>query len=165
MLNEFACGVKHRIRFTAALYDKRATTGRASEVPMQASTLVSLRANAVLIALCVAASDAAWLAICGCAGNPNAIQAPLTRMATLLSAAFIVIAVRRIAKLSFDAARASRRIAWAQDAAHRLVIARPSSDDWLVQLHVELHPSASRRSVAHACSHAAAACRVPRDRA
>jgi hypothetical protein len=132
---------------------------------MQASTLVSLRANAVLMALCVAVSDAAWLAVCGCAGNPNAIQSPFARLATLVSAAFIAIAVRRIARIAFDTARTSRRIAWAQDTGQRLVIARPSSNDWLVQLHVELHPSASRRSIAHACSHAAPACRVPRDRA
>ncbi|WP_157055929.1 hypothetical protein [Candidatus Burkholderia verschuerenii] len=78
---------------------------------MQASTLISLRANAVLIALCVAASDAAWLAICGCSGHPHALESPMVRIAILSSAAFVLIAVRRLAKLAFDAARATRRIA------------------------------------------------------
>jgi hypothetical protein len=122
-------------------------------MPMQASTLSSLRAHVVLIALCVAASDAAWLAICGCAGHPNALEYPATRLATLVSAAVIVIAVRRIARISFDAARASR------------CIGCPSSRDWLVQLHVELHPSVSRSNAAHVCPNGARACRVPRDRA
>jgi hypothetical protein len=132
---------------------------------MQASILISLRANAVLIALCVAASDAAWLAICGCSGHANALESPMVRAAILVSAAFVLIAVRRVAKLAFDAARASRRIAPSRDCAERLVIAEPSSHDWLVQLHVELHPTRSRCSVAQSCARAVASCRVPRDRA
>ncbi|SAK79995.1 hypothetical protein AWB76_05379 [Caballeronia temeraria] len=129
---------------------------------MRASTLVSLRTNAVLIALCVAASDAAWFTVCGCAGHIHAIESITVRLATLASAAGIVLIVRRIAKLEFDAARAASRIAWTAD---RLVIDGTSPGDWLVQLHVELHPAGSRLNAAHACPHAAASCRVPRGRA
>jgi hypothetical protein len=132
---------------------------------MRASTVMSLRANAVLIALCVAVSDAAWLAICGCSGHPQALASPVVRLATLASAAAIVIAVRRLARVAFDAARTARRIAPAQEGAERLVIATPSPDDWLVQLHVELHPAQASRSVKHACSCSIASCRVPRGRA
>jgi hypothetical protein len=129
---------------------------------MRASTLVSLRANAVLIALCVAASDAAWLTVCGCAGHAQALDSTAIRLATLLSAAGIVLAVRRIARLAFDAARTARRIAWSSD---KLVIDGTCPGDWLVQLHAELHPTGSRHSAAHACSRSAASCRVPRGRA
>lgn len=128
---------------------------------MRASTLVSLRAHAVLIASCIAASDAAWLAVCGCCGHVQALESPAVRVAALASAAVIVFLVRRIAKLAFDAARASRRIAWTAD---RIVIAGPCPHDWLVQLHAELHPAVSRQSVAHSCPLAAASCRVPRGR-
>jgi hypothetical protein len=132
---------------------------------MQASTLISLRANAVLIALCVAASDAAWLAICGCSGHPHALESPLVRLATIASAAAIVIAMRRRARLAFDAARATRRIACPHDADDRIVIDRSCSGDWLVQLHVELHPVQARRCVAIACARAVPSCRCPRGRA
>ena len=128
---------------------------------MRASTLVSLRAHAVLIALCIAASDAAWLAVCGCSGHVQALESPAVRIAALASAAAIVILVRHIARLAFDAARTSRRIAWSAD---RIVIAGPCPHDWLVQLHAELHPVVSRRSVADSCPRAAASCRVPRGR-
>ncbi len=84
---------------------------------MQASTLVSLRANAVLIALCVAASDAAWLAICGCSGHPNALESPMVCLAIIASAALVLLAVQRLAKLAFDVARLSRRISPARDGA------------------------------------------------
>jgi hypothetical protein len=131
-------------------------------MPMRASTVVSLRANAVLIALCVAASDAAWLAVCGCTGHVHALETTTMRLATLGSAAGIVFIVRRIAKLEFDAARAARRIAWTSD---RFVIDGTCPGAWLVQLHVELHPDGSRSSAAHACPHAAASSRVPRGRA
>ncbi|SAL61544.1 hypothetical protein AWB74_03120 [Caballeronia arvi] len=128
---------------------------------MRPSTLVCLRANAVLIALCVAASDAAWLAVCGCAGHVQALQTTAIRLATLTSAAGIVLVVRRLARLAFDTARSARRIAWASD---RLVIDGTGPGDWLVQLHAELHPAGSRHS-AHACSRSAACSRVPRGRA
>lgn len=129
---------------------------------MQSSTLVCLRANAVLIALCIAASDAAWLTVCGCAGHVNALESTAVRLATLASAAGIVLVVRHVAKLAFDAARAARRIAWTADT---LVIDGTCPGDWLVQLHVELHPAGSRLSATHACPRAAASCRVPRGRA
>lgn len=129
---------------------------------MRASTFVSLRAHVVLIASCVAASEAAWLAACGCAGHVQALQSLAVRGAMLASAAVIALCVRHIARLAFDAARASRRIAWVAD---RPVIAGPCPHDWLVQLHVELHPAGSRRSAAHACPRAATSCRVPRGRA
>ncbi|SAK72878.1 hypothetical protein AWB75_03928 [Caballeronia catudaia] len=129
---------------------------------MRPSTLVCLRANAVLIALCVAASDAAWLTVCGCAGHVQALQSTAIRLATLTSAAGIVLVVRHFAKLAFDAAHTARRIAWASD---RLVIDGTGPGDWLVQLHAELHPAGSRQSAAHACSRSAACSRVPRDRA
>ncbi|WP_144063411.1 hypothetical protein [Caballeronia insecticola] len=128
---------------------------------MRASTLVSLRAHVVLIAACVATSDAAWLAVCGCAGHAEALQSTTIRAATLASAAAVVFLVRRIAALAFDAARASRHIDWSAD---KLVIANPCPRDWLVQLHVELH-AVSREDMAHACPRAAASCRVPRGRA
>jgi hypothetical protein len=129
---------------------------------MRATTLVCLRAHAVLIAFCVAASDAAWLAVCGCSGHVQALESTAVRVAAFASAAACVILVRHFAKLAFDAARASRRIAWTAD---RLVIAGPCPHDWLVQLHVELHPAVSRQRAAHSCPRAAASCRVPRDRA
>ncbi|WP_321799481.1 hypothetical protein [Caballeronia sp. J97] len=129
---------------------------------MRASTLVSLRANTVLIALCIAASDAAWLTVCGCTGHVHALETTTVRLATLASAAGIVLVVRRVAKLAFDAARAARRIAWAAD---QLVIDGNGPGDWLVQLHVELHPAGLRPGAAHACKCAAASCRVPRGRA
>jgi hypothetical protein len=132
---------------------------------MQPSTLVALRAHAVLFALCVSASDAAWLMACGCAGHPHALEAPLVRLAILLCAAVCVGVVRRLARLAFDAARASRRIAWAHDDTRGLVIAHPASDDWLVQLHVELYPARARRGIAHACSRPAPSGRFPRSRA
>jgi hypothetical protein len=165
-----AASLKRCIRFNEALYDKRAAShvlriAPLPETPMLAPVLVSLRANAVLIALCVGASDAAWLAACGCTGHPQALEAPLVRVAILASAAAFVLIVRRLARLAFDAARASRRIAWSQDHAHRLVIAHPSSDDWLVQLHVELHPARARRQPACATPHAVRNGRVPRGRA
>ncbi|BAN24690.1 putative uncharacterized protein [Caballeronia insecticola] len=115
----------------------------------------------VLIAACVATSDAAWLAVCGCAGHAEALQSTTIRAATLASAAAVVFLVRRIAALAFDAARASRHIDWSAD---KLVIANPCPRDWLVQLHVELH-AVSREDMAHACPRAAASCRVPRGRA
>ncbi|SAK56027.1 hypothetical protein AWB82_02178 [Caballeronia glebae] len=129
---------------------------------MRASTLVSLRANAVLIALCVAASDAAGLAVCAFTGHVNAFESTTARVAALASAAGIVFVVRRVAKAEFDAARAARRIAWAAD---KFVIDGTCPGDWLVQLHVELHPAGSRSSAAHACVPATASCRVPRGRA
>jgi hypothetical protein len=132
---------------------------------MQASTLISLRANAVLIALCVAASDAAWLAICGCSGHPHALESPLVRMAIVASAAAIVIAMRRLARLAFDAARATRQIACPHDAGDRIVIDRSCSHDWLVQLHVELHPVQARDCVSVTCARAMPSCRCPRGRA
>jgi hypothetical protein len=112
-----------------------------------------VRANAVLIAMCVAVSDAAWFTVCGCSGHVQALESTAIRLATLVSAAGIVIVVRRIAKLAFDAARTSRRIAWTSD---RLVIDGTCPGDWLVQLHAELHPAGSRQSAAHACSRSAA---------
>ncbi|BCQ26089.1 hypothetical protein NK8_42730 [Caballeronia sp. NK8] len=129
---------------------------------MRSSTLVCLRANAVLIALCIAASDAAWLTVCGCSGHVHALESTAVRLATLVSAMGIVLVVRRIAKLAFDAARMAHRIGWS---AHELVIDGTSSRDWLVQLHVELHPAGSRLSAAQDCPRAAASCRVPRGRA
>ncbi|SAK68552.1 hypothetical protein AWB77_02750 [Caballeronia fortuita] len=129
---------------------------------MRASTLVSLRANAVLIALCVAASDAAWFTVCGCSGHVHALESTAVRFATLASAAGIVIVVRRIAKLAFDAATSARRIAWTAD---KLVIVGSGPGDWLVQLHAELHPAGSRPGVARICGRASASCRVPRGRA
>jgi len=129
---------------------------------MRSSTLASLRANAVLIAWCIAASDAAWLTVCGCAGHVNALGSTAVRLATLASAAGIVLVVRRIARLAFDADRSARRIAWASD---KLVIDGACPGDWLVQLHVELHPAGSRLSGAQTCPRAAASCRVPRGRA
>jgi hypothetical protein len=129
---------------------------------MQPSTLVSLRAHAVLFALCVSASDAAWLMACGCAGHPHALEAPLVRLAILLCATVSAGVVRRLARLAFDAARASRRIAWTHDGTRGLVIAHPASDDWLVQLHVELHPSRARCDGTQACSHTAHSGRFPR---
>ncbi|SAK89702.1 hypothetical protein [Caballeronia ptereochthonis] len=128
---------------------------------MRASVLVSLRAHVVLIASCVATSDAAWLTACGCAGHAQALESTAVRAATLVSAAAIALIVRRTAKLAFDAARASRRIAWTAD---RLVIAGPCPRDWLVQLHAELHPAVSRQGAAHSCPRSAASCRVPRGR-
>jgi len=53
---------------------------------MRSSTLVSLRANTVLIALCIAASDAAWLTVCGCTGHVHALENTAVRLATLASA-------------------------------------------------------------------------------
>jgi hypothetical protein len=132
-------------------------------MPMRSSTLVSLRANTVLIALCIAASDAAWLTVCGCTGHVHALENTAVRLATLASAVGIVLVVRHIAKLAFDAARTAHRIAWAAD---RLVIDGTSPGDWLVQLHAELHPASSRlNAAARACPRAAASCRVPRGRA
>ncbi|WP_250515738.1 hypothetical protein [Caballeronia sp. INDeC2] len=129
---------------------------------MRSSTLVSLRANAVLIAWCVAASDAAWLTVCGCTGHAHALESITVRLATLVSAAGIVLVVRRIAKLAFDAARMKHRIEWAAD---RIVIDGTCPGDWLVQLHAELHPDGSRPSAAQACPRAAASRKVPRGRA
>ncbi|SAK68761.1 hypothetical protein AWB79_03604 [Caballeronia hypogeia] len=128
---------------------------------MRASTLVSLRAHAVLIALCVAASDAAWLAVCGCTGHVNAIQSNLVRAATLASAVAIVLVVRRAAKLAFAEAHSARRI---RAKTHGIVISSPDARDWLVQLHAELHPAEIRSGAAPSCAQAAASCRVPRGR-
>ena len=122
---------------------------------MQATTLVSLRAHAVLIALCVAASDAAWLAVCGCSGHLYALQSLALRIATLVSAAGAMLVVRRIAKLAFDAAN-SRCAATHQ---------RDDADGWLVQLHLELHPAESRRCGICRCHRAARPARSPRGRA
>ncbi|WP_244816695.1 hypothetical protein [Caballeronia sp. Lep1P3] len=115
---------------------------------MQASTLVSLRAHAVLIALCVAASDAAWLLVCGCSGHVHALQSLAVRMATLASAAGIAIFVRRIAKRAF----------------HR-THAPIGACDWLAQLHLELCPAESRRDGENRCKRAASSGRSPRGRA
>ncbi|SPB16276.1 hypothetical protein NOV72_03476 [Caballeronia novacaledonica] len=128
---------------------------------MRSSTLVALRANTVLIALCIAVSDAAWLTVCGCSGHVHALEHTAMRVATLASALGIVIVVRRIAKLAFDAARTAHRIAWAAD---RLVIDGSCPGGWLVQLHVELHPAGSRLSAARDCPRTAASARVPRGR-
>ena len=122
---------------------------------MQAITLVSLRAHAVLIALCVAASDAAWLAACGCSGHPCALQSVALRMATLVSAAGVMLVVRRIAKLAFEAANT-------RCAAHRH---RDDANGWLVQLHLELHPAESRRCGMCRCHRDVPSARSPRGRA
>ncbi|KMZ13903.1 hypothetical protein BHUM_02192 [Candidatus Burkholderia humilis] len=132
---------------------------------MQPSTLVALHAHAVLFALWVSASDATWLMVCGCAGHPHTLDAPLVRMAVLFCAAMFAGIVRHLARLAFDAARASRRIAWTQDDTRGLVIAHPASDDWLVQLHIELHPARARRGIAQTCPRAMSSGRVPRGRA
>jgi hypothetical protein len=132
---------------------------------MRTFTLVALRAHAALIALCVSASDAAWLMACGCTGHAHALEAPLVRAAILLCAAMIAGIVRHLARLAFDAARASRRIAWTQDDMRGLVIARPAAHDWLVQLHVELHPASARRGLTQTCPHALSSGRAPRGRA
>jgi hypothetical protein len=129
---------------------------------MRASTLVSLRAHAVLMASCVAASDAAWLGLCGCAGHVQALQSMSVRIATLASAVVIVLIVRHSAKLAFEAARMTRNLGWT---AGRIVITGVCPHDWLVQLYIELHPAVSRRGTRHACPPAAASCRVPRGRA
>jgi hypothetical protein len=129
---------------------------------MRSSTLVSLRANAVLIALCVAASDAAWLTVCGCTGHVYALEHTAVRLATIVSALGIVIVVRRIAKLAFDAACIAHPVAWAAD---ELVIDGTCPGDWLVQLHAELHPAGFRLSAAQSCPRAAKSSRVPRGRA
>ena len=129
---------------------------------MRASTVVSLRAHGVLIALCVAASDVAWLAVCGCSGHVHALESTTVRLATLVCAAGIALVVQRNAKLAFDAARAARRIGWTAD---RLVIDGTSPGDWLVQLHAELHPDGSRQDATPACRRSAASSRSPRGRA
>ncbi|VXC88483.1 conserved hypothetical protein [Burkholderia sp. 8Y] len=126
---------------------------------MQATTLVSLRAHAMLIALCVAASDAAWLAVCGCSGHLYALQSIALRMATLVSAAGVMLVVRRIAKLAFDAANS--RCA----ATHHRDNDRDDANGWLVQLHLELHPAESRRRGVCRCHRAARSARSPRGRA
>jgi len=122
---------------------------------MHASTLVSLRAHAVLIALCVAVSDAAWLVVCGCSGHVHALQSLAVRMATLVCAGAVAVIVRRIAKLAFDATTTPR-------AAN---IHGMRGHCWLVQLHLELHPAESRRSAACGCNCAAQSSRNPRGRA
>ena len=129
---------------------------------MRASTLVSLRANAVLVALCIAASDGGWLLACGCAGHVQAIGSMTIRVATLVSAAIIVLVVRRLAKLAFDAARAARYVALKEG---QIVVGASCPRDWLVQLYVELHPFLALQSAAHACAHAVPSSRVPRGRA
>ncbi|BAO90328.1 hypothetical protein [Caballeronia cordobensis] len=117
---------------------------------MQASTVISVRANAVLIALCIAVSDAACLAMCVCSGRLPAFESTAVRMTTLASAAVIVLCVRRLAKRAFESARDSHRMYWMDGTMKGLVFAVPRNDDWLVQLHVELHPAATREVMTRA---------------
>ncbi|KNH05637.1 hypothetical protein BRCH_00818 [Candidatus Burkholderia brachyanthoides] len=131
---------------------------------MQAFTQVSLRANAVLIVLCRRFG-------CGMArhlrmlwAHPNALESLVVRPPfSPAPRSFCSRCGGSQTRVRCGAPVASYRTR--ANGAQRLVIAHPSSRDWLVQLHVELHPAQSRRSVAHACGHAVSYCRVPRDRA
>ncbi|SAK82503.1 hypothetical protein AWB81_04127 [Caballeronia arationis] len=110
---------------------------------MQVLTSVAIRANLVLFALAVALSDAVCLIVAALLGRSDYMSLPAARIAALGGAAVIAMLVRRRARRAFDAAESSRQLA-----SHEPVIASTCSQDWLVQLHIELNRSAAQSKAA-----------------
>jgi hypothetical protein len=102
--------------------------------------LSSLRANLVLFAFAVAASDGAWLVASALIGRPQWIGLLAVRAATIGTATAITLLLRRAAKRAFDTADRADQLVPARGRAALPTVSDRCNDDWLVQLHIDLHP-------------------------
>jgi hypothetical protein len=111
---------------------------------MKAKATTPLRANVVLLSICIGVADAVWLAIALLCGAHTFIGSIAMRGMVLATALAIMFLIRRRSRRAFDVALQGQYVQWSGSGRRGVAtFSNHCPDAWLVQLYLELHPASA----------------------